>query len=330
MSGYPVWNPSAFYTTGEIVSYLGTLYQALQLTSGDVPPSSPSFWTPVGGGGGVVSSVSAGTGISITGTPTNPVVNQTLVGTAGTYAYPASITTDNTGRISAATAGTAPVLSVSAGIGMSISGPAQTPTINNAGIVSVVAGSGIGVAIGPPETATVSNTGVLALTAGTGVSITGSPANYTISATGSGGTLTGIGAGTNISVDNTNPAVPVVSSSSAFNGKVSTSSLTYNLANPFPINMGRINKYYNCSSTTEGSGQDLAVAIIYNGDPLTLGYTNTFANTNGTDNIWINIQSSPGNTYHNVQLNPNQAVVITASEDQSNLFTATRNRYSNA
>jgi len=159
MSGYPVWNPSAFYTTGEVVAYNGTLWQALQLTINNIPPSSPNYWTAVGGGGGGnVNAVSAGVGISITGSGSNPVVNQTLVGTAGTYAYPASITTDNTGRITAATAGSAPVLSVSAGYGLSISGTAQNPTLNNAGIVVVNAGSRIGVVLSPPETATVSYT----------------------------------------------------------------------------------------------------------------------------------------------------------------------------
>jgi len=85
-----------------------------------------------GGGGGGVASVSAGTGISTTGTATDPIVNntgiisltatngisssggttptiqQTSVGTPGTYAYPASITTDSTGRVSAITGGSAP------------------------------------------------------------------------------------------------------------------------------------------------------------------------------------------------------------------------------
>ena len=64
-----------------------------------------------------VLSVSAGTGISITGTGANPVVN-------------------NTG-----------VLSVSAGTGISITGTGANPVVNNTGVLSVGAGTG-GISIG--------------------------------------------------------------------------------------------------------------------------------------------------------------------------------------
>jgi hypothetical protein len=325
MSGYAQWNPATTYPADEIVSYASALWQSLQTTTNNQPNISPLYWTQVGGGG-AVSSIVAGTGISVSGTSTVTVSNTGVlsVASAGT-----GITIG--GTASAPTVQNDGVLSVaSAGTGITIGGTAQNPTVQNDGVLSVTsAGTGITIG-GTAQNPTVQNDGVLALTAGTGVSITGSPSNYTISATGSGGTLTGIGAGTNITVDNSNPAVPVVSSSSAINGKVSTTPLTYNLANPLPINMGRYNQHYSCAAVPEGTGTDLGVAIIYNGDTLTRGYTNTFANTNGVDNIWIVIQSSPGVTYHAVQLNPNQAVVITASEDQSNLFTATRNRYNNA
>jgi hypothetical protein len=101
------------------------------------------------------------------------------------------------------------VSGIVAGTGINVSG-SSTVTVSNTGVLSV-ASAGAGITIGGTASApTVQNTGVLALTAGSGVSITGTPANYTIAATGSGGTLTGVGAGYNISVDNTVPAVPVV------------------------------------------------------------------------------------------------------------------------
>jgi len=65
------------------------------------------------GGGGTVNSVSAGPGISVTGTSTNPVVN-------------------NTG-----------VLSVGAGTGISITGTGANPIVNNTGVLSITAGLNI-------------------------------------------------------------------------------------------------------------------------------------------------------------------------------------------
>jgi hypothetical protein len=66
-----------------------------------------------GGGTGTVTSVGAGTGISITGTATDPVVN-------------------NTG-----------VLAISAGLGISITGTGANPVVTNTGILSITAGTNI-------------------------------------------------------------------------------------------------------------------------------------------------------------------------------------------
>ena len=65
------------------------------------------------GGGGLlwsnsgvgVASVTAGTGISVGGTLTNPSVAIADVGSAGTYAYPSSVTTNAQGQVTAITAG---------------------------------------------------------------------------------------------------------------------------------------------------------------------------------------------------------------------------------
>ena len=134
-----------------------------------------------------VTSVTAGTGLSNSGTATNPVLNLTAVGTANTYAYPASLTTDSTGRITVATAGTAPITSVSAGTG-----------------IAVTAGT----------TPTVSNTGLLGLTAvnqGANITITGTSTAPIISAAGGGGgTVTTVNGGTGIQVNN-NTTTPGVS-----------------------------------------------------------------------------------------------------------------------
>lgn len=88
-------------------------------------------------GTGTVTSVNAGTGISITGTATDPVVNNTGV---------LSFVTVNTGltNIGSATAvqlqfnGTQ---SVTAGTGISLTGTFQNPVVNNTGVLTVTAGS---------------------------------------------------------------------------------------------------------------------------------------------------------------------------------------------
>jgi len=55
---------------------------------------------------------------------------------------------------------------------------------------------------------------VVALTAGTGISVSGTYPNFTVtnSSPSSGGTVTSVNSGINISVDNTNPAAPIINS----------------------------------------------------------------------------------------------------------------------
>lgn len=90
-----------------------------------------------GGPATVVTSVSAGPGISITGTPTDPIVN-------------------NTG-----------VLTATAGPGISITGTAQNPIVNNTGVLSVTAGTGINLT-GTAANPIVNNGGVLSLNGSVG------------------------------------------------------------------------------------------------------------------------------------------------------------------
>jgi hypothetical protein len=205
MSGYAQWSPFTTYPPGEIVSYASALWQSLQITTNNQPNISPTFWSQVGGSGGV-SSIVAGTGISVSGTSTVTVSNTGVLSVASAGA---GITIG--GTASAPTVQNDGVLSVtSAGAGITIGGTASAPTVQNTGVLSV-ASAGTGITIGGTASSpTVQNDGVLALTAGSGVSITGTPANYTIAATGSGGTLTGITAGTAITVTPTNPAQPTV------------------------------------------------------------------------------------------------------------------------
>jgi len=111
----------------------------------------------------------------------------------------------------------------------------QQPYIPGTGgtLVGVGAGTAITVDNTNPVFPVVNNDGVLtvnsekgALTvaAGSGIGVATVGTTITISNTSpsSGGTLTGVGAGTNIAVDNTNPAVPVVSVSVSSNLDLNT------------------------------------------------------------------------------------------------------------
>jgi len=134
-----------------------------------------------GGGGGSVNSVTAGTGITVTGTGADPVIN-------------------NSG-----------VLEATAGTGISLSGTKTNYTIANTGIISVTAGTGLTSTQVTPGNPTLNNDGVLQLTAGSNIVISGTKANYTISSTGGGGggSVNSVTAGTGITVSGTG-ADPVV------------------------------------------------------------------------------------------------------------------------
>jgi hypothetical protein len=145
-----------------------------------------------------VNNVAAGVGISLTGTPTNVIVN-------------------NNG-----------VITATAGAGITVGGTAQNPIITNSGVVSVVAGAGIGATLG--SNPTISNTGVLTVTGGGGIAVTAGQ-NPSISNTGVN-TLT---AGTGITLSGTaqNPIITNTGSAAILSSMATTQTI-FGDANPIP------------------------------------------------------------------------------------------------
>ena len=129
-----------------------------------------------------VQSVVAGTNVTITGSPSNPIINSTGSSGVSSIVAGSGISVSGTTTVTVANTG---ITALVAGTGISVSGS----TINNTGITALVAGTGISV-----SGSTINNTGITSLVAGTGISVSGSTINNTGVQTltaGSGVTLTG-------------------------------------------------------------------------------------------------------------------------------------------
>ena len=146
---YPNWSSSTTYSAGQSVSYIGLIYRALQTTRGNAPTTLAPNWavnSPTPGGG--VSAVSAGNAITITGTASNPVVNNNGVvaltqGTNITLTPTVPAPASGVAYTISASGGSSGVQSVSASGGCASSGGVN-PNITNTGVLSVsTSGSGI-------------------------------------------------------------------------------------------------------------------------------------------------------------------------------------------
>jgi len=157
--------------------------------------------TAGGGGGGTITGVTAGTGMS-------------GGGTSGT------VTLNNAG-----------VTGLTAGANITLSGSTGNVTITAAGgggggtITGVTAGSGLSGG-GTSGTVTLSNSGVTRLNAGSNVTLTGNTGDITISASGGGGsgTITGVTAGTGLSGGGTSGTVTL--NNTGVTGLVAGSNIT--------------------------------------------------------------------------------------------------------
>lgn len=114
MSGYAQWNPATTYVVNDIVAFDGVLY--ISLLGSNInrqPNSNPTYWATTGASSAITSIV-AGSGISVAGTT--------------------AITVTNAG-----------VRTLTAGTNMTIGGTATDPTVINNGVRSITAGTNISV-----------------------------------------------------------------------------------------------------------------------------------------------------------------------------------------
>jgi len=174
--------------------------------------------------------ISAGLGIDISGTQTNPIIT-------------------NNG-----------IIEITAGEGINVVFPlinpdARFPTIVNRGIITMVDGTGINIDYtSDPHRPTVNSTAVLALTAGKFITIDGSNNNLTIDAVVPEA-VTSVTAGDGINVDNTDPLNPIVSNTGVLaltaGTNITINGSNSNLTINNPVYLGQ---WYKASSQTAGSG----------------------------------------------------------------------------
>lgn len=206
-------------------------------TNATVTVGADGRLTAASSGTAPVTSVSAVLGETTSTGGTTPAIGLANAGTAGVYAYPSSVTTDNHGRVTAVTPGTQPITAINAGTGISVSGAAGSATISNSGVLSVsaadssvtVAGTSSAPTVALPNqtltpgayqwpAVTVDQKGVItavaentvpftSISAGTGISVSGSAGSATISNDGvtalnsKGGSVSLLGAGS-VTIDN--------------------------------------------------------------------------------------------------------------------------------
>jgi len=268
-----------------------------------------------------VRSITAGSNISLGGTTNDPVVNVNGVITSITAGTGVSVsagstpTIDNTGILTTTpglgisiaggqnpTITNSGVRTLTAGTNVSITGTANDPVINTTGVVNTVTttgGSGITIS-GTASNPVLANAGVLSVSAGTGVNITGTAQNPIISAPNTG--IASVVAGTGISV--TSGANPTVAntgllSATAGTGITVSAGQTPTIANSGILSLtagsgisitGGQNATISASSSPVLPSAPVAYNIIVNG----AGGTNFGAYTWGSLGSAINFASIVG------------------------------------
>lgn len=125
MSGYALWNPSTTYILDNLVFFDGVIYICIQAPNINHQPNSSPTWWASNGGGGTITSIVGGAGISVSGS-TSVLITNTGVRTLASGGTGISIGGTTTDR----TVSNTGVLTLTAGTNVSLTGTAQNPTIN--------------------------------------------------------------------------------------------------------------------------------------------------------------------------------------------------------
>jgi len=202
-----------------------------------------------------VLTVSGGAAVNVDNTdPQNPVVNSTAI---SGLAQGAGILIGGTPQVPIIS--NAGVLSIVGGLGVSVSNPTGDVTISNTGLISVVEGVGINILQTDPSNPVISNGGVISLAVGTGLATTGG-VNPSISNTG---VLSVVALDTSITVDNTDPQNPIISSEAPL---ISVFSLSTDYSSVSPIQSGAVGNL-----PLTGASAGIFGQYVLNGAPTAQG-----------------------------------------------------------
>ena len=303
-----LWNNTTqFFQNDVVLSPITTapyLCVRLALLGGSDPSIATADWTELAPATGGITGLSAGNGISITGTPTIPQINNTgvlqvIAGTGitnvGTASQPelrnTGLTSLSVGTGLSSSGGQTPtlantgVLSITGGTGITISGPPQTPTVINSGILALTAGAGITITPTPSANQpTIANGGVLSITAGTGITISGSAQTPTISATATAADPVA----TYIPLSSTFGTIPATNTGTLTLALSPTSLLAQHLANGSPDPNGTwildLTSFVFDNQPPTGGSMTITTGVE---DNTTVGgpYTNNGVSGTGTTNI---------------------------------------------
>ena len=181
MSAPLPWAANVFYTPTQLCQRYELLYQATttQPNQDNDPATDLThiYWDVYdpGGGGNVVTSVTADIGITVTGgTSAAPAIGTNLTAGQGISLTPGvgtALAVANTGILSVDTGGA----------GITANTVSGNTTLNNTGVTSVIAGTAVSVSAATGAV-TLNNTGVTSVIAGSGIGVSSATGAVTISA----------------------------------------------------------------------------------------------------------------------------------------------------
>jgi hypothetical protein len=268
-------NGPGYITSASLSGYVPTS-RTLTINGTTYDLSANRSWTITAG----VSSVSAGTGISVNSTTGAVTVTNTglLSATAGTGI---TVSTSNQNL----TINTTALLSATAGTGITVSTSNQNLTINTTALLSATAGTGITVSTSN-QNLTINNTGLLSAAAGTGITVSTSNQQVTINNTG----LLSAAAGSGISVSTSNQQVTITNTITNNNQLTNGSNYitTNGRAYPRRADGTNINFYW-----TGQSGQPSWLWGSNNGEDFYVWNPSNFSVAYASEAKWISFDDGP-------------------------------------